>query len=190
MAKFKVSENVSVEQFFKDAVPQQFQDMIAGADMSALAGKEFKLQFNVAGKKYCLNIKDGRDVEIIEGGVDCASLAISLGESDWRDAVTGKLEGVIDRFTDPSQLANPKTLSTLLSTTGALNVELKKPDGNVMPISMSFNGGTNPEATISLTLEDWVTMQKGQTDGQSLVMSGKMSFTGDMMFLMGLQNLM
>ncbi len=190
MAKFDVADNVSVDEFFKDAIPKQFKDMIAGADMSALSGKEFKLQFNVDGKKYCLDIKNGDSVEIIEDGVEKPVLEISIGESDWRDAVTGKLEGVIDRFIDPSQLANAEVLATLTSTTGALNLELAKPDGAALSFSLIFNGNPSPEAGLNLALEDWVSMQKGETDGQALVMSGKMNFTGDMMFLMGLQSLM
>ena len=190
MATFKVAENVSVEDFFEKEVPAQFKDLIAGADMSSVAGKEIKLQFDVEGKKYCLNIKDGKEVEIIKGGADKPVLEISLSEKDWRDSVTGKLEGVIDRFTDPAQMADPKILNTLLATTGMLKVDLSKSDGAVMPISMSFNGGTNPEAAISLALEDWVAMQKGEANGQTLVMGGKMTFTGDMMFLMQLQELM
>lgn len=190
MVQFNVPDDVSVDDFFKSHVPDQFDKMTEGADMSALDGKEFKLQFEVDGKKYCLNIKNGKEVEIIEGGVDGAVLSLSLSEDDWRAAVTGKLEGVIDRFIDPTQIADKTMLGSLLSTKGKLNVQLKKPDGAQMPVSMVFNGQQSPEATINLTLDDWVAMQKGEANGQTLVMSGKMTFSGDMMFLMNLQQLM
>ncbi len=190
MAQFNVPEDVSVEDFFKNQVPAQFPDLAAGVDLSTLAGKEFKLQFDVDGNKYCLNIKGGKEVEVIEGGVDAPALSIALSEGDWRDAVTGKLGEVIDRFTDPAELSNENTFNTILSTKGKLDVELKKDDGSTMPFTMVFGGQPAPEAAIKLNLADWVAMQKGEANGPNLVMTGKMEFTGDMMFLMGLQSLM
>lgn len=189
MAGFNVPENVSVEDFFKNHVPKQFKEMTAGVDLSALSGKAFTLQFDVAGKKYCLNIQGGADVQVLEGGVDKPVLALQMSESDWRDAVTGKLAGVIDRFIDPGQVADKQRYGTLLATNGTMTVELKKPDGSTMPIAMAFNGAGQPAVTIKLSLEDWVAMQNKQVDGQTLVMSGKMQFEGDMMFLMSLQQL-
>ncbi|MFO8057548.1 MAG: SCP2 sterol-binding domain-containing protein [bacterium] len=190
MAQFNVPEDVKVEDFFENQVPAQFPELAAGADLSSLAGKEFLLQFEVDDSRYCLNIKGGKEVEVIKGGVDKPALCISLTESDWRDAVTGKLGEVIDRFTDPSELANENTFNALLSTKGKLNVELKKEDGSVIPLTMTFGGESTPEASIKLSLADWVAMQKGEANGPNLVMTGKMEFTGDMMFLMGLQSLM
>lgn len=190
MPTFKVPESVSVDEFFTKHVPEQFPSLIAGANMSALAGKEFKLQFEVAGKKYCLVIKDGRDLSIVAGGVSDPILGISVSEPDWRAAVTGKVEGVMDRFMNPSQMADAGLVGAVQSIKGKLLVDLKKDDGSEMPIEMVFNGSSDPSVRIKLAMADWVAMQNKQVDGQTLVMSGKMSFDGDMMFLMSLQQLM
>ncbi|HNY66494.1 MAG TPA: SCP2 sterol-binding domain-containing protein [Deltaproteobacteria bacterium] len=189
MAKFQVPDDVSVSAFFKEYVPSQFEEMTAGADLSALKGKELTLQYDVDGQKYCLKITDGKSLDVIEGGVDKPLMHLAIDERNWRDAVTGKLQGVIDRFTDPVEIADVARLNTLMATKGALTVDLKTADGKGFPINMVFNGEEKPAVTINLDLNDWIAMQNKETTGQALFMSGKLKFTGDMVFLMKLQSL-
>ena len=190
MALFKVPADISVDDFFKTYIPKQFSETVKSADMSAMAGKEFSIQFEISGQKYCLHIKDGKDLKVIAGGIDKPMLSVKLNEPDWRDTITGKTQGIIDRFTDPTQAADPNMFSNLVGTRGTLHVELTKPDGKVMPFSMSFNAEKEPAATIKLSLENWVAMQKKETNGQNLFMAGKMQFDGDVVFLMSLNNLL
>lgn len=190
MAKFRVPEDVTVDSFFNEHVPAQFGELIAGKDLSALVGKEISLQFKISGKEYCLRIKDGKDLQVIKGAVDKPTLTLSMAESDWRDAVTGKLEGVIDRFTDPAEIADAKRFGTLASAKGTLNMELKRSDAASIPITMIFNGEDKPVVSINLDLPDWLSMQNRETTGQALFMSGKLKFTGDMVLLMKLQTMM
>ncbi len=189
MAQFSVPEDIGVKDFFNDHVPQQFEEIMSETDMSAMADKEFTLQFDVGGKKYCLRITNGKELEIVEGGIDKPVLSLTLSESDWRDSVTGKVEGVIDQFTDPSQIADPTRYSKLVSTKGAMDLVLKKDDGSTMPITMVFNGTDKPQVSLSLALSDWVAMQKKEVNGQALFMNGRMQTKGDLMFLMNLQSL-
>jgi len=190
MATFRVPEDVSVDTFFGEIVPSQFGDLIAGADLSSLKGKEGTLQFDISGKKYCLKITDGTNLEVIKGGIDKPMLALALSEKDWRDSVTGKIEGLIDQFTDPTQIADVKRLNTLSSTKGACTMEIKKSDRTSIPVTMTFNGEDKPAVTLNLDLPDWIAMQKKQTTGQALFMNGKLKFTGDMVLLMKLQTMM
>ena len=189
MVEFKVPADVSVDDFFKTHVPNQFKESLATANVSAMAGKEFTLQFNIEGKKYALRIKDGKALEVIPGGLPKAMLTLSLSESFWRDSITGKVPGAMDQFTDPSQAADANRYNALLNTKGTLKVELKLPDGKVVPLAMTFNGEVAPEVTIKLAMSDWLAMQRKETDGQSLFMAGKMQFDGDVSFLMQLQSL-
>ena len=188
MAKFKVPSGVSVNDFFEKHVPDQFKEIIAGANLSSLTGKEVNLQFNINDQKYCLKIKDGTNLEVVKGGVDKPLLTMSLSEQVFLDAITGKIEGMIDRFTDPVEIANPIRLKNLLETKGTLNLTLKQ-DGNTIPVSMVFNGEAKPSVDISLELQDWIAMQNKQTTGQNLFMNGKLKFMGDMVLLMKLQTL-
>jgi putative sterol carrier protein len=188
MAKFNVPSGVSVDDFFTKHVPSQFKEITAGANLSSLAGKEVNLQFNVNDQSYCLNIKDGTNLDVVKGGVAKPLLTLSLSEQIFLDAVTGKIEGMIDRFTDPVEIANPVRLKALTDTKGTLNLNLKN-DGNSIPVTMIFNGEAKPSVDISLELQDWIAIQNKQTTGQNLFMNGKMKFTGDMVFLMKLQTL-
>ena len=188
MAKFNVPSGTSVNDFFEKHVPSQYKDIIADADLSSLAGKEVNLQFNVNDQKFCLNIKDGTNLNVVKGGVDKPLLTLAMSEQVFLDSVTGKVEGMIDRFTNPAELANPLRFKNLTDTKGTLNLNLKQ-DGNTVPVTMIFNGEEKPSVDISLELQDWIAMQNKQTTGQNLFMNGKLKFTGDMVLLMKLQTL-
>lgn len=190
MAKFSVPSGVSVDDFFLKHVPSQFKEIIAGANLSSLAGKEVNLQFNISDQKYCLKIKDGSNLEVIKGGVDKPLLTLALSEKNFLDCVTGKIDGVIDRFTDPVEIADPKRLDTLMGTKGTLSMSLKQNGGDDVAVIMIFNGEAKPNVEIGLDINDWIAMQNKQTTGQNLFMNGKLKFVGDMMLLMKLQTLM
>jgi hypothetical protein len=153
MAKFSVPSGVSVDDFFTKHVPSQFKEITAGANLSALTGKEINLQFNVNAQKYCLKIKDGTNLEIVKGGVDKPLLTLALSDQVLLDSVTGKIEGMIDRFTDPVEIADPMRLKNLMDTKGTLNLTLKNGD-NAIPVTMIFNGEAKPSVDISLELKD------------------------------------
>lgn len=188
MAKFNVPSGVSVSDFFEKHVPAQFKEITAGANLSSLAGKEVNLQFNVNDQKYCLKIKDGTNLDVVKGEVDKPLLTLALSDQVFLDAVTGKIEGMIDRFTDPVEIANPMRLKNLMETKGTLNLTMKH-DGNNIPVTMIFNGEAKPSVDLSIELKDWIEMQNKEVTGQSLFMNGKMKFTGDMVLLMKLQTL-
>ena len=66
-------DGIGVDDFFTKFVPDQFSQMkelINVVDLSFLAGKDFNMQFNVEGKVYGINFKNGKDIEVINGAVD------------------------------------------------------------------------------------------------------------------------
>ena len=190
MADFDVPEDIKVGDFYTNHVPRHFAEITSCMDLSAMQGKEFTLQFNIDDASYCLKIMNGSELDIVKGGIDRPMLSLTMTESDWRNAVTGKLEGLLDQFTDPSQAADPERYNRLLATKGTMKLQLKKEDAAVMQITMVFNGEQTPEVTIKLSMSDWVAMQKKEVTGQVLFMNGKMQTQGDMMFLMSLQSLL
>jgi len=190
MPAFNVPETVTVDDFFRTHVPAQFKEITEGVDLASMDGLEFTLQFDIEGKKYCLRITGGTELEMIQGGVEKPVLALSLSESHWRDAVTGKVEGTFDRFIDPMQIADPTRYKTLLSTKGTLHVVLKGDDGSTTQASLVFNAAAKPQVTMTLALSDWVALQNKEVPGPMLFMSGKLKADGDMMFLMALQQLL
>lgn len=190
MVQFNVPEDVTVKDFFLNHVPRQFNEVLAAADLSVMAGKEFTLQFNIDGQKYGLRLRDGKNLEVVEGGIEKPMVEVCLKEGDWRDSITGKIPNAMDQFTDPAQAADLSRYEALLRTKGLLNLELKKDDGGILGATIIFNGETSPAVTLKLLLSDWIAMQKKETDGQTLFMSGKLTFDGDMVFLLALQSLM
>jgi hypothetical protein len=91
--------------------------MIKGKDLSVMKGKDFTLQFDIGGKKYCMLIKDGTSLKVVEGGVDKPMICIALSEPDWRAAVTGQAEGVTIYYKVQASDASVTNLSELKSYT-------------------------------------------------------------------------
>ncbi len=185
-------ENISVKDFFLNEVPKLFEEGVKQVDTSALAGEEFTIQFNITGEgggNYALKITDGKNLEIIEGGIETPNVLIELSEKDWRDSITGKVPGVMDQFTNIEQVGGTKDqLNTIKNLKGCLNLELNRPDGSQYKVKMVFNGSETPSATLRMALDDYIKMVKKEATGQDLFMAGKMSFDGDVTFLLQLQN--
>ena len=93
MTDIQVSEDISVEDFFENLVPKQFEETVSGTDLSFLRDREFTLQFTVGEKTYCVRVQAKEGMKVIPGGVEKPLLGISLSEPDWRESITGKLEG-------------------------------------------------------------------------------------------------
>ncbi len=187
-------EGISVDDFFVNFVPEQFnkmKDILNVVDLSFLGENDFKMQFNVEGKEYGVKFKNGKDLEVINGQVDKPAFSLYVSEKDWRDAVTGKFNKLADDFTgDPSYFIDAKRYSALQSTNGMVNMNLKKKDGRTLPLKVVFNGAETPAVTVNLDMVDGLAMLNRETDGMKLFMEGKLKFTGDMTLLMKLQNLM
>lgn len=188
MAKFTIQSGTSVEDFFTKNIPTQFNDAIAGANLSALAGKEINLQFNVSDQSYCLKIKDGNQLEVIKGGVEKPLLTLAMSEQVFLNAIGGKFAGMFDRFMDPVELSDSTKLKNLMDSKGALNLFLKH-EGAEVTMNMIFGGEAKPSVDITLELKDWIAMQNKEITGQTLFMNGKLKFSGDMALLMRLQAL-
>jgi putative sterol carrier protein len=187
-------EGISVDDFFTNFVPEQFnkvKDILNVVDLSFLGGNDFNMQFIVEGKVYGIKFKNAKDLEVVSGAVDKPAFALYVSEKDWRDAVTGKFNKMADDFTgDPSSFIDVKRYSALQSTNGTVNMNLKKNDGEILPLKVVFNGVETPAVTVNLDMIDGLAMLNRVTDGMKLFMEGKLKFTGDMTLLMKLQNLM
>ncbi len=187
-------EGIGVDDFFTKFVPEQFnafKEMLNVVDLSFLADKDFNMQFDVEGKVYSVKFKNGKDIEVINGPVSTPDFSLYVSEKDWRDAVTGKFNKMADDFSgDPTSFIDAKRYQALKTTNGTLNMNLKKDDGGILPLKVVFNGVANPSVTVNLDMVDGLAMINKATTGMNLFMNGKLKFTGDMVLLMKLQNLM
>jgi putative sterol carrier protein len=189
----KAPEDISVEEFFTKFVPNQFNQMNALfslIDFSFLTGRDFKMQFDVEGRVYSVTFKNGKDLDVTEGSIDKPNFTLIVSEKDWRDAVTGKFNELADDFTgDPISFLNARHYKALMAMTGTVNMNLKKQDGVNIPLSLIFNGEEKPAVTVNLDMLDALRMMNKSVSGPVLFMNGKLKFTGNMVLLMKLQNL-
>jgi putative sterol carrier protein len=187
---FDAPENVTVEEFFKEYLYNKLMEVRESADLSWLTGKEFTANYEVNGSKYGMSIKDGTDLEVIDGGISQAMLEIKMSENFWRDMATGKIESGIDSYILPGGSdADKDRYNALQDIRGTLRIKMEI-DNDVEEISMVLNGDSQPEAVITIALEDFVAINKGETDGPSLVMSGKLKIDGDISFLLAVQEML
>lgn len=187
-------EGIGVDDFFTKFIPEQFnqlKEMLNVIDLSFLADKDFNMQFDVEGKVYSVKFKNGKDLEVINGPVNKPDVSLNVSEKDWRDAVTGKFNQMADDFSgDPTSFIDAKRYQALKTTNGMLNMNLKKNDGGILPLKVVFNGVETPSVTVNLDMVDGMAMLNKATTGMNLFMNGKLKFSGDMVLLMKLQNLM
>jgi len=189
----EVPENIGVKEYFEEIVPKMVAEQLSGTGITGMEGTEFTVEFDIEGDQkyvYGITVKDAKDLEVIEGALDSPMIKVAINEDVWRKAVTGKMEGAMDMFTDMGQNANRKRYDTLNSIRGTMNVELAVPDGSQADIKVVFNDAASPEVTFKIGLDDWALMQKGELAGPTAFMTGKMKIEGDMPFAMGLGNLM
>jgi putative sterol carrier protein len=186
-------QGISVDDFFVKFVPDQFnkiKEMLNVVDLSFLAGKDFNMQYDIEGKVYGVKFKNGKEIEVVKGGIDNPVFYLYVSEKDWRDAVTGKFNKLADDFSgDSTSFIDAGRYKALLSTKGTLNLNLRKDDGAVLPLKIIFNGAEKPSVTVNIDMRDGMEMMSRKTTGQALFMNGKLKFTGDMVLLMNLQAL-
>jgi len=183
-----IPENVGVKEYFDEYVPKVFAEQVGGATVLGMEGTEVKLQFDVDGTSYGLIVKDATDLEVKEGALDAPTVKLAMSEDVFRRAVTGKLEGATDTFTDVSQI-NRNRYDQLLNTKGTLVLDLSAADGTNAEVKVTFNGEASPETTFRCSVEDWVAMSTGELAGPTAFMSGKLKIEGDMPFAMSLASL-
>lgn len=186
-------QTISAKEFFTGLVPKLFAEGVKNVDASGLAGTEFSLQFNVVGSgggNFALRIKDGKNLEIVEGGLPKPNILVELSETDWREAITGMVPGMMDQMMNPKQAMSRSMLDNAKTLNGVFLLELSRGGKPNYKIKMVFNDAGAPSASLKMTMDDYFRMVKKEVDGPSLFMGGKMSFEGDMAFLLQLQGLM
>ncbi len=181
-----VPQDVTVKDYFLTYVPKMFEEQLGGKSIPGMDGTEFTLQFTIDGTVMGIIVKDAKEIQVIEGGLDNAMMAVEIGEAVWRDAITGKLPGS-EMFTDLGQTASRKMYDAVKGVKGTMNLELSDPD---VSIKVVFNGGDSPAATLRASAATWGEMQSGTLPGPMAFMQGKLKMEGDMAFVMSLNALM
>jgi putative sterol carrier protein len=184
-----IPENVTVKEYFDEYVPKVFAEQVGAGAILGMEGTEIKVQFDITdGPTYSIVVKDAKELEVKEGPVDTPTVTLSMSEDIFRRAVTGKLQGATDTFTDVSKMSRNR-YDQLLGVKGKMTLDLAAGDGTSADITVKFNGADSPASTFKCSLEDWVAMNNGQLAGPTAFMSGKLKIEGDMPFAMSLSSL-
>jgi putative sterol carrier protein len=184
-----VKDDVTVQEYFETNVPELFGEQLGGKAVSGMDGTLFTIQFDIDGQVYGLKVADAKDLEVVSGALDAPMITVKLSEDVWRRAVTGKLAGAMDMFTDMGSMANRRSYDNLKSAKGTMNLELDA-SGTPVNISVCFNGSDAPACTFKAAVEDWSKVSTGEVPGPMAFMQGKLKIDGDMPFAMSLSNLM
>jgi len=188
----EVKEDITAREYFEEIVPKIFEEQMSSTTVLGMEGTEFSIQFDIVGgekQTYGLVIKDARELEVVAGPAKDPVVRVELSEDVWRAAVTGKLEGAVDMFTDMGQMADRSRLDQIKTLSGALTLDLSRPDGTSVSVKVSFNGAESPGTTFKASLEDYAAIAKGELAGVNAFMSGKLKIEGDMPFAMALSNI-
>lgn len=181
-----VPQDVTVKDYFLNYVPKMFEEQLGGKSIPGMEDTEFTIQFTIDGTVMGIIVKDAKELQVVEGGVDSAMMAVEISEQVWRDAIGGKLPGS-EMFTDLGQTASRKMYDAVKGVKGTMNLELSEPD---VSIKVVFNGADSPAATLRATAATWGEMQSGTLPGPMAFMQGKLKMEGDMAFVMSLNALM
>lgn len=184
----EIPEGVGVKEYFEEYVPKVFEEQVAGSASLGMEGTEVGVQFEIDGSSFSLLVKDGKDLEVKEGAIDKPLVKLVLSEDVFRAAVTGKMAGATDMFTDMSQMTKAR-LDQLSAVAGTMVLDLTTAGGGNAVIKATLNGAASPESTFKCTVEDWVAISKGEIAGPTAFMSGKLKIEGDMPFAMSLSSL-
>jgi len=180
----QVKDDVTIDEYFKQFVPAMFAEQVKTASICDMDGTVAKLMFNIAsdGQKhtYSLIIKDARELEVLPGPADGALVCLEMDEATWRDAVTGKLGGAIEMFTDVNKVANRARFEKLKDIKGTLALDLTRADGSPVNLDVIFNGSPDPKAIFRCPLDTWVSISSGQVSGVNAFMGGQLKIEGNM----------
>lgn len=107
-----------------------------------------------------------------------------MAEQPSLDSIPGSFAGLQTAFQPDRARGVNKTIQFNFTGREAGSWVLVVKDG-----TMSYRQGTadNPDATVTIDSDDWLKVLRGELNGMTAVMSGKLKIAGDMGLLMQFQ---
>lgn len=185
MSEVAINDDISVQEYFEQKLPQIFAEHIAQNPPSNLEGEEFRINYHIDDSAYGIKVTDGTKLEVVSGGVAAAHLTSNLTEADWRDATLGNVV-VPNPLLDYN---SRKHLDKIKNFKGLFKLSLSRDEGENFRSATVFNEVDTPEVTIIAKASDYALIQSGKLNAQMAMMTGKVKFTGSLPFLMTLGSL-
>lgn len=177
-----IPDSVTPQQFFEELLPMGFA---AQASSGAAAPSDFSVQFHLTGDgggDWHAAIGNGEMK--VKKGTGEASLTVTIGVDDWRDAVLARNGATLGLILPQNRPGRPDNSARAKALRGTMALELSRPDHDPFKVEMCFNGAPTPKTLLRMTIADYLGMQDGSQNGQQLFMQGRIRVEGDMGFLM------
>lgn len=184
MATLDIPAGVSPDQFFGEILPAEHARLTAGHDSGPDAVTEVELTGD-GGGTWAFRVEAGRMSRIAAGEVP-ADLWIRQDVGDWRafmDEITGGGgEASAGRAgTAALVMTDVGTRRRLLGLKGSVRFELRGLGGRDWALLLGLRDASrdDPDATISMAVDDYRALLDGKLDPMQAYMQGKTRLAGD-----------
>ena len=178
---------MDVAEFLGDFVPRiakGFMDNSGAAE--GLQGTEFTLTVEISGCEYSYVIKDGKEFDVREGGLDSPMVRMSIPIEDVQKMAQMKY---IDFLVGMQDALSKQKYDVICRLKGTAVYNLRYEDGESTAITLVFNGGKAPRVAFTLTMENAQEVTSKRDNPVAMFMAGKLKIEGDMAFAMSTQAL-
>ena len=173
---------MEIQDYLVSYVPSLIEGFLTESPVADMEGTSFTVQVTIEGEKsltFGITINNGREIAVHPGGLENPMVSVSLPE------------GLLKQITKQvSTLTGKKQYDEVSKAKGSLTVEMSMPGDWVLPVTMTFNGASEPQAKIIGPSDVIAKMVAGEMSSPEAFMQGKIKMDGDMMFLMSLANIL
>ena len=177
-----MAENsVGIQEYFESYIPSLIEKRLAEKPVPDMEGTTFTLQLTIKGEKslsYGIAIKDAKEITVTPGEIENPMFSIVLTE-DF-------IKPIVDMA---SSFTGKKQYDAVSQAKGTVDVDMSMPGDWTMPLTMVFNGASQPSMRIAGSSTDFAKMASGELNGPAAFMQGKIKLDGDMAFGLSLANI-
>lgn len=172
---------MQIQEYLESYMPSVIERFLAERPVPQMEGTSFTTQVTIEGERsitFGIKIDDAREIKVEPGGLENPMLSVSLPE-DVFSPVTRQV----------TQMVGRKQFDEMAKAKGTLTLEVIMPGEWVLPVKLTFNGASDPKATMRGPAEVMLKVLTGELNGPQAFMGGQIKIDGDMMFLMSLSSL-
>lgn len=177
-----MTATISVADYFERVLPDRYAAALAEAVDEVREQAPLAVTYEITGEGggiYGVRVADGK-MEVVPGGIADSSMRTTLSYDDWaRTHLTAWEEPAADYYLR-------RKVRVIAGLKGALKLDLDREGGSNYEATTIFNGSTEPEVVLRMTVDDYAAMVKGTLNGQMAFMTGKLKFEGSLPLLMQL----
>lgn len=172
---------MQMQEYLESYIPSVIEKFLVERPIPQMEDTSFTTQVTIEGERsmtFGIKIDDAREIKVEPGGLENPMLSVSLPEDVFKP-VTRQV----------TQMVGRKQFDEMAKAKGTLTLEVIMPGEWVLPITLTFNGASDPKATMRGPAEVILKVMTGELNGPQAFMGGQMKIDGDMMFLMSLSSL-